>query len=189
MQDIIGNAITLLVIIIVLALITYSNALTIKKEVKYKNKKKKQSFADNFYFIEFGKPLKIVMFIGVLFFGWLLVVNVLTYLDICVLGSGVDLSTVIIYSVIFCFYMFMFSVVVMWRVIVDDNEIFYRNYFVITKRYTFDEIDEVKETKNEDIHVYSKGKKIFYIDHMLPTGVFLICTSREKGVKVTLYNK
>lgn len=189
MQDIIGNAITWLLIIIVLPLITYGNYLTVKKKVIYKNEKRHQSVTDNFYIIECGKPLKIIMWIALIFFLWLFLVNILTYFNICVLGTGIDLGTVIFFGIVLIFYLFVFSVVVMWRVIVDGNELIYRNYFGKTKRYTFDEIEEIRELKNKDIVVYSNGKKIFTVDHMLPTGVFLICTAKLNGIKVSLYDK
>lgn len=184
MQDIIGNMITWLVIIIVLATLG-NNAVVLGKKDPYVKGKRKESLDDNYYIIQYGKILKIIISIGLIFFTIIFLINVLTYLNICVLGTGIDASTVIFFGVFLAFYAITFSGVVIWRIVVDDDEIIYRNYYGKTKRYTFNELSEIKELKNRKIIVYSGGKKIFAIDNNLPMGAYFKSTAREKGVIIT----
>lgn len=184
MRDVISNMITWTVIIVVLATLG-NNAVTLGKKDPYKNAKRPKSLDDNFCIIQYSKMLKIIISIGLIFFIMLFLVNILTYLDICILGTGIDAGTVVFFGIFVMFYVFAFSGVVVWRVIIDDNEIIYRNYYGKTKRYTFNEISEIKELRNHKIIVYSNGKKIFSIDNSLPMGVYFKCTARDKGVMIT----
>lgn len=188
MQGIIGNMITWLVIIVVLATLG-NNAVQLGKKDPYKKGKRQESLDDNYYIIQYSKMLKVIISIGLLFFIIVFLVNILTYLNICVLGMGIDAGTVFFFGLFLMFYVATFSGIVIWRVVVDDDEIIYRNYYGKTKRYTFNEISEVKELKNHKIIVYSKGRKIFAIDNNLPMVAYFKCTASEKGVVITYQSK
>lgn len=188
MQDIIGNMITWLVIVAVLATLG-NNAAVLGKKDPYRKGKRQEPLADHYYVIQYGKMLKYIIAIGLLFFMIMFLVNILTYLNICVLGTGIDKSTVLFLGLFLMFYAATFSGVVIWRIVVDDEEIIYRNYYGKTKRYTFNEISEIKELENNEIIVYSRGKKIFSINNNLPSAMYFKGTANEKGVFITHQSK
>lgn len=181
MQDIICNMITWVVIIVVMSTLS-NNVLVLGKRDGYKADK--MSLNSGYYIIEYSKPLKIIISVGFLFFLAIFIVNVITYLGICVLGTGIDAGTVIFFGLFVLLCTATFSGVVIWRIVIDGNEIIYRNYIGRTRRYTFEEISEIKELKNHKLIAYSNGKRIFSIDNNLPMGAYLKCIAREKGVLI-----
>lgn len=181
MQDIICNMITWLAIILVL-LTLRNNVFVLGERDGYKNDK--NSLNDGCYIIQYSRFLKIFISIGLFFFLVIFAVNVLTYFNICILGTGVDAGTVIFFGLFVIFYTATFSGVVVWRIVVNGNEILYRNYLGRIKRYTFEEISEIRELKSHKLIVYSNDKKIFSIDNNLPMGAYFKCTAREKGVLI-----
>ncbi|WP_455713986.1 DUF6560 family protein [Anaerosporobacter sp.] len=74
--------------------------------------------------------------------------------------------------------------VMSWRITVDKDTIYYRNYFFITKQYKFSDLDKVIEKKNHNIIVYREGKRIFSIDFTLENGPYFLHQARVYNVNI-----
>lgn len=177
MYTIISNIIVWTIIFLVLG--------NIKIRVNEKREESESGTHENWeYVIEYGKGLKVLMTIGVIFFGIIFFINFATYFWDWELGKGISLGTVIFFFIVLLFYLATFSGIVVWRIKVSGEEIYYRNYFGIVKRFRFTELDKIIEKKNHKIIVFCNNRKAFSIDNNLPLGVFFIVSARRFHVKI-----
>ncbi len=78
-----------------------------------------------------------------------------------------------------CFFGFSF-----WHINIDGEEIVYRNAIGITKKYTFNDITEIRQNKKGRVVVFMEKKKIFAIDDFLPFGSLFVVLAR-RGIHIT----
>lgn len=151
-------------------------------------KKVDNSLEESKYVIQYPVFLKGIMIAGFMFFLIFFFIELGTYIGIWDIFEGVDLGTVIFYGCVVLFYLASVGGIVIWRIIIDKEDIFYRNYFGITKNYKFTEVDRVIEKKSRKLLVYQNGKRIFSIDNNLPLGVYFIYWCRQYKVDVVEEN-
>ncbi len=147
-------------------------------------KKIDNSLEENKYVIQYPVFLKGIMIAGFMFFLIFFLIGLGTYIGIWDIFVGVDLGTVIFYGCVVLFYLTCVGGVVVWRIIIDKEDIFYRNYFGITRKYKFTEIDRVIEKENGKLLVYKNGRRIFSIDNNLPEGFYLWRFANEYKIEI-----
>jgi uncharacterized Tic20 family protein len=102
-----------------------------------------------------------------LFYKWVGIAMCLFFMIIFFLaynqgGNAADIKSLSFIWVLFiiCFLLTVYAVTI--KIAVSENEIFYTNFFGKTRKYTFDEITNVKTTRNEFV-LYSGKKRLFSV--------------------------
>lgn len=147
----------------------------------------KELSKDNSYIIQYPTFIKVIIVIALLLGLCFFLAPLLTYLGICVMGTGAEAWVVILFGGLELLCLYAFSGIVIWRIIIEDNLIIYRNYLGITHKYNFSDITKIIEKKNGKVLVYINKKKIFSLDDNVPEIYSFICTAQEKGIEVESY--
>ena len=188
MQDNINNGLTILLTVIIMGFVMLDSANLLKKDNNKKHRDKIQFGKESFCF-QFGKSLIVICGIGALFFLAIFTVNVITYLGIAVLGKGISIGTVIFFGLFDVFYLICFFGFSFWRINIEGEEIVYRNAFGMIKKYTFNDITEIRQNKKGRVVVFMGKRKIFAIDDFLPFGPLFVALARERGIQITETDK
>ena len=150
-----------------------------------KRRRDKIQFGKASYCFQFNKSLIVICGIGALFFLAIFIINIITFLGIAVLGKGISLGTVIFFGLFDMFYWICFLGFSLWRININGEEIVYRNAIGITKKYTFNDITEIRKNKKGRVVVFMGKRKIFAIDDFLPFGPLFVALARKRGIQIT----
>ena len=75
-------------------------------------------------------------------------------------------------------------VLVVSLIFLHGEEIVYRNAIGITKKYTFNDITEIRQNKKGRVVVFMEKRKIFAIDDFLPFGSLFVALARQRGIQI-----
>lgn len=165
MEDIISNIIVLMVITLVMGSLKLKvNKKRIEVNDVESGKRLEKEAKEGRLVIKFGRGIKSILIIGVIFFGIFFVIGTGTYIGFWDIFVGVDLGTVIVFGLILLFVFFTTFITIGWRIIVDKDNIYYRNYFFITKMYKFSELDKVVEKRTITLLLIRKEKGYFQLN-------------------------
>lgn len=131
---------------------------------------KNERLSDKQFEVCYGTGLKVTMIVCALFCVLMLVINVGNCVADWGLGTGSGVFTIVVFGAGLLLSLSCVSGVVIWRIKVIGDTVYYRNYFGITKKYTA-KLDKVVMTQNHKIIVYHEGRRIFSIDNNLEQGV------------------
>lgn len=84
-----------------------------------------------------------------------------TYIGVWDIFVRVNLGVVIFYGMVVLLYFALLLAVTGWRLTVDKDTIYYRNYFFITKQYKFMNLDKVIVKKSVILLRIEKEKRYF----------------------------
>lgn len=131
--------------------------------------------------IKYDKWLQILMIVAFLFFGFFFVTAIGNVYWGWEIIPNNTVGTIVGFGFFVALDLASVLGVCVWKIDVNGEEIIYRNYFGIKKKYNFKEL-EVYVNKKDKIYAYKNKKKVFTIDNNLPAGVHFMVRACEYGV-------
>lgn len=178
MTNILVNIVIIIVVTIIIGSL-YSKVDMARRRVQ--NNENIDPLTDGIFSIEYGKGIKILAIINLLFFTTLLVLCCGDYFGNWGIGENSSLGVVVFFFLYNLFSLYFLLGTCIWKVTVNKYDITYRNYLGITKVYDFRTI-EVRRNKKGTIYVYSNGNKKIRIDDNLEGGIYFLYWAKKYKV-------
>lgn len=132
--------------------------------VSSKNKSKmreKEYCKTGIFTVEHSVKLKIFAIFSCAFLTICFTINCGNFLGVWEIGKNSTLAVIVIFGFLEILGIYVFMVVYIWKIYVNEDKIVYRNYIGIKKCFYFQDL-EIYESHNEII-AYQNGKKVFKI--------------------------
>ena len=71
-----------------------------------------------------------------------------------------------------------------WKIELKANEVVYRNYIGMKRKYTWRSITKIKKKKSGTIIAYAGKNRIFTIDDNIMSGILFEAVCKEKGIRI-----
>lgn len=152
----------------------------------YRPSKNVDSFTTNRFTVEFSTGVKTIIIFCFLVSVFFMVTNYGNVFGKWKVGTGSGLITCIGFTALFLLLLLCVMLFVVWKIRIEDDNVYYRNYFGITKTYSADEITEVRKKKSGTTVVYKGSHKIFVIDESVKIGnYFFRRWAHEHNIPIT----
>lgn len=136
----------------------------------YQPSKNANRFTVNQFTAEYSTAAKIIVIICFLVSVFFVVMNYGNLIGKWGIGKGFGVLTSVVFTMMFLMSLLCIMLIIVWKVNVKNDNVYYRNYYGVTKVYSAEEITEVRKKKSGATIVYKGPKKIFVIDESLKMG-------------------